>query len=78
MNIKTKYNSDIANIGSNYNITHKEWILTEITPRGMYVLQHEKIEGTYQTMRLTESEMNNIIRTMRIWSDTNLEKNSEQ
>ncbi len=69
MNIKTKYNSDIANIGSNYNINHKEWILTEITLRGMYVLQHENIKGTYQTMRLIESEMSNVIRTMRIWVD---------
>jgi|TARA_Y100000296_G_scaffold81222_1_gene108023 hypothetical protein len=77
--MKRKYNNyEIADIGSRYNINHKEWILTEITLRGMYVLQHENIKGTYQTMRLTESEMNNIIRTMRIWSDTKLEKNNER
>jgi hypothetical protein len=57
----------IADIGSSYNINHKEWILAEITVNGTYVLQHEKIEGTYQTMKLTESEMNNVIRTMRIF-----------
>ena len=66
--MRRKYNNfEIADIGSSYNINHKEWILTEITLRGIYVLQHEKVEGTYQTMRLTESEMNNIIRTMRIF-----------
>ena len=65
--MRRKYNHEIADIGSSYNINHKEWILTEITLRGIYVLQHEKIKGTYQTMRLTESEMNNIIRTMRIF-----------
>ena len=67
MKIKRKYNYEIAEIGSSYNINHKEWILAEITSRGTYVLQHEKIEGTYQTMRLTESEMNNVIKTMRVW-----------
>jgi hypothetical protein len=66
--MKRKYNNyEIADIGSSYNINHKEWILTEITFRGIYVLQHEKIKGTYQTMRLTESEMSNVIRTMRIF-----------
>ena len=66
--MKRKYNNyEIADIGSSYNINHKEWILTEITLKSVYVLQHEKIKGTYQTMRLTESEMNNIIRTMRIF-----------
>ena len=65
--MKRKYNNyEIADIGSSYNINHKEWILTEITLKGVYVLQHEKIEGTYQTMRLTESEMNNVVKTMRI------------
>jgi hypothetical protein len=68
--MKRKYNNyEIADIGSSYNINHKEWILTEITFRGIYVLQHEKIKGTYQTMRLTESEMSNVIRTMRIWAE---------
>jgi len=62
-----KYNHEIADIGSSYNINHKEWILAEITLKGVYVLQHERIEGTYQTMRLTESEMNNVIKTMRIF-----------
>ena len=60
---------EIAEISSSYNINHKEWILIEITLKGIYVLQHEKIEGSYQTMRLTESEMSNVIRTMRIWVD---------
>ena len=68
--MKRKYNNyEIADIGSRYNINHKEWILTEITPKSVYVLQHKKIKGTYQTMRLTESEMSNVIRTMRIWDD---------
>ena len=60
---------EIAEISSSYNINHKEWILIEITLKGIYVLQHEKIEGSYQTMRLTESEMSNVIRTMRIWAE---------
>ena len=68
--MKRKYNNyEIADISSSYNINHKEWILIEITLKGIYVLQHEKIEGSYQTMRLTESEMSNVIRTMRIWTD---------
>ena len=67
--MKRKYGYEIAEISSSYNINHKEWILIEITLKGIYVLQHEKIEGSYQTMRLTESEMSNVIRTMRIWAD---------
>ena len=67
MKMRRKYNYEIADIGSSYNINHKEWILTEITLRGTYILQHKKIKGTYQTMRLTESEMSNVIRTMRIF-----------
>ena len=67
--MRRKYNYEIADIGSRYNINHKEWILTEITLKSVYVLQHKKIKGTYQTMRLTESEMSNIIRTMRIWAE---------
>ena len=65
--MKRNYGYEIADIGSSYNINHKEWILTEITLESVYVLQHKKIKGTYQTMRLTESEMSNIIRTMRIF-----------
>ena len=65
--MRRKYNYEIADIGSSYDINHKEWILTEITLKSVYVLQHEKIKGTYQTMRLTESEMGNVIRTMRIF-----------
>ena len=65
--MRRKYNYEIADIGSSYNINHKEWILTEITLKSVYVLQHKKIKGTYQTMRLTESEMSNVIRTMRIF-----------
>ena len=67
--MKRKYGYEIAEISSSYNINHKEWILTEITSKSVYVLQHKKIKGTYQTMRLTESEMSNVIRTMRIWVD---------
>ena len=67
--MKRKYGYEIAEISSSYNINHKEWILTEITPKSVYVLQHKKIKGTYQTMRLTESEMSNVIRTMRIWAE---------
>ena len=65
--MRRKYNYEIADIGSRYDINHKEWILTEITLKSVYVLQHKKIKGTYQTMRLTESEMSNVIRTMRIF-----------
>jgi len=65
--MRRKYNYEIADIGSSYNINHKEWILIEITLKSVYVLQHKKIKGTYQTMRLTESEMSNVIRTMRIF-----------
>jgi hypothetical protein len=65
--MKRKYNYEIADIGSRYDINHKKWILTEITLRSVYVLQRKKIKGTYQTMRLTESEMSNVIRTMRIF-----------
>ena len=65
--MRRKYNYEIADIGSSYDINHKEWILTEITLKSVYVLQHKKIRGTYQTMRLTESEMSNVIRTMRIF-----------
>ena len=67
--MKRKYGYEIAEISSSYNINHKEWILTEITSKSVYVLQHKKIKGTYQTMKLTESEMSNVIRTMRIWVD---------
>ena len=67
--MKRKYGYEIAEISSSYSINHKEWILTEITPKSVYVLQHKKIKGTYQTMKLTESEMSNVIRTMRIWTD---------
>ena len=67
--MKRKYGYEIAEISSSYNINHKEWILTEITSKSVYVLQHKKIKGTYQTMKLTESEMSNVIRTMRIWAD---------
>ena len=69
--MRRKYNYEIADIGSRYNINHKEWILTEITLKSVYVLQHKKIKGTYQTMRLTESEMSNVIRTMRIFGLSN-------
>ena len=78
MKIKRKYNYEIADIGSSYNINHKEWVLSEITVRSVYVLQHEKINGTYQTMRLTESEMNNIIRTMRIYDVIAKENRNER
>ena len=67
--MKRKYGYEIAEISTSYSINHKEWILTEITLKSVYVLQHKKIKGTYQTMRLTESEMSNVIRTMRIWVD---------
>ena len=54
-------------IGSEYNINHESWRLAEVTPKNVYVLQHEDAAGIYHTMRLTESEMNNVSKTKRIY-----------
>ena len=54
-------------IGSRYSINHKSWRLAEVTSKNIYVLQYEDAGGTYHTMRLTESEMNNIARTNLIY-----------
>ena len=54
-------------IGGEYNINHKTWRLAEVTLRNVYVLQYEDAGGTYHTMRLTESEMDNVARTKRIY-----------
>ena len=54
-------------VGSEYNVNHKSWILAEVTSKKVYVLQYEDAGGTYHTMRLTESEMNNIARTNLIY-----------
>ena len=54
-------------IGSRYSINHKSWRLAEVTSKNVYVLQYEDAGGTYHTMRLTESEMNNIARTNLIY-----------
>jgi hypothetical protein len=54
-------------IGSGYSIDHKSWRLAEVTSKNVYVLQYEDAGGTYHTMRLTESEMNNVARTNLIY-----------
>jgi hypothetical protein len=54
-------------IGSQYNINHKSWRLAEVTSRNTYVLQYEDAGGTYHTMRLTESEMDNVVKTKRLY-----------
>ena len=54
-------------IGSQYNINHKTWRLAEVTSRNVYVLQYEDAGGTYHTMRLTESEMDNVVKTKRLY-----------
>ena len=54
-------------VGSEYNVNHKSWILAEVTSKKVYVLQYEDAGGTYHTMRLTESEMDNVARTERIY-----------
>ena len=54
-------------IDSQYNINHKTWRLAEVTSRNVYVLQYEDAGGTYHTMRLTESEMDNVVKTKRIY-----------
>jgi len=54
-------------IGSQYSINHKSWRLAEVTSKNVYVLQYEDAGGIYHTMRLTESEMNNIARTNLIY-----------
>ncbi len=46
-------------VGSEYSVNHKSWILAEVTSKNVYVLQYEDVGGTYHTMRLTESEMDN-------------------
>ena len=60
--IKPKYD-----IGSQYSIDNKLWRLAEVTNKGTYVLQHEEVSGTYQTMRFNESEMANIVKTQHIY-----------
>ena len=54
-------------VGSEYNVNHKSWILAEVTSKKVYVLQYEDAGGTYHTMRLTESEMDNVARTNLIY-----------
>tara|TARA_B100000959_G_scaffold281841_1_gene346862 strand:+ start:60 stop:326 length:267 start_codon:yes stop_codon:yes gene_type:complete len=56
-------------VGSEYNVDHKSWILAEVTSRNVYVLQYEDAGGTYHTMRLTESEMDNVVKTKRIYGN---------
>ena len=54
-------------VGSEYSVDHKPWVLAEVTSRNVYVLQYEDAGGTYHTMRLTESEMDNVARTNLIY-----------
>ena len=55
-------------VGSQYNINHKSWRLAEVTSKNVYVLQYEDTSGIYHTMRLTESEMNNIAKAQRLYN----------
>ena len=63
----TKQHKPKYEVGSEYNVDHKPWILAEVTSKKVYVLQYEDAGGTYHTMRLTESEMDNVARTKRIY-----------
>ena len=56
-------------VGSEYNVNHKSWILAEVTSKKVYVLQYEDAGGTYHTMRLTESEMDNVAKTKQIYDN---------
>ena len=60
--VKHKYE-----IGSTYSINNKIWRLAEVTKKGLYVLQHENVGGTYSTMKFNESEMDNIAKTQHIY-----------
>ena len=55
-------------VGSQYNVNHKSWRLAEVTSKNVYVLQYEDTGGIYHTMRLTESEMNNIAKAQRLYN----------
>ena len=61
-------------IGSEYNINHKQWILAEVTSKNVYVLQYEDVSGIYHTMRLTELEMDNVVKTKRIYDSIGAQK----
>ena len=63
----TKQHIPKHEIGSQYSINHKAWRLAEVTSRNVYVLQYEDAGGTYHTMRLTESEMDNVVKTKRLY-----------
>ena len=54
-------------IGNEYDINHKCWRIAEVTSKKVYVLQYEDAGGIYHTMRLTESEMDNVAKTKRIY-----------
>ena len=54
-------------VGSQYDINHKSWRLAEVTSKNVYVLQYEDASGTYHTMKLTESEMDNVVKTQRLY-----------
>ena len=54
-------------VGSQYNVNHKSWRLAEVTSKNVYVLQYEDTGGIYHTMRLTESEMDNVAKTQRLY-----------
>ncbi len=65
----TKQHKPKYEVGSEYSVNHKSWILAEVTSKNVYVLQYEAAGGTYHTMRLTESEMDNVARTKQIYSN---------
>ena len=56
-------------VGGEYNVNHKSWVLAEVTSKKVYVLQYEDAGGTYHTMRLTESEMDNVAKTKQIYDN---------
>jgi len=63
----TKQHNPKYKVGSEYSVDHKSWILAEVTLKNVYVLQYEDAGGTYHTMRLTESEMDNVVKTKHIY-----------
>jgi|TARA_Y100000310_G_scaffold271390_1_gene285860 hypothetical protein len=65
----TKQHKSKYEVGSEYSVDHKSWIIAEVTSRNIYVLQYEDAGGIYHTMRLTESEMDNVVKTKRIYGN---------
>ena len=65
----TKQHKPKYEVGSEYSVDHKTWVLAEVTSKNVYVLQYDDAGGTYHTMRLTESEMDNVAKTKQIYDN---------